>query len=520
MAPGQATVAPGRVIVAPGQVIVTAGRLLATARWDTSVGRREDAVADLMTAAEAAQRLGVKQTTLYAYVSRGVLFRRKAADGRGSLFDAGEVEQLARRGRPRRQAGSADIVIESAITEIAGNQFRYRGADVMDLAVQRSFEDVACWLWSGRFPAAPSQSAPSQSAPSQSAPAQSAPSQSPSAQSASPRAWRPQPDAVAAGQAAQAALPPGALLLERLQVIVPAMAATDPLRLQLDPPAVMAAGRNMIAGMVECLPGPGNGSRQVAAGTGAWPARGGAAGPASGGAAGPASGGAAGPASGGAAGPAHGGAIVGRLWSHLAGRRATPALLGALSAALVLVADHELAASTLAARVAASVRADPYAVVATGLGAVSGALHGGASLGAETLLSAAAVPADVPPVIRDLLRRGERVPGFGHFVYRAGDPRAARLLDLVRAAAPRDGRLAVAEAVRAEVAARGLPGPNIDFALAMLTRVAGMPDGAGEAIFAVGRTAGWIAHAIEEYARATPLRPRAVYTGPMPAQGS
>jgi citrate synthase len=219
-------------------------------------------------------------------------------------------------------------------------------------------------------------------------------------------------------------------------------------------------------------------------------------------------------------GPAHGGAIAGRLWSRLAGRRAAPALLRALSAALVLVADHELAASTLAARVAASVRADLYAVVATGLGAVSGALHGGASLGAETLLSAAAVPADVPPVIRDLLRRGERVPGFGHFVYRAGDPRAALLLDLVRAAAPRDGRLAVAEVVLAEVAARGLPGPNIDFALAVLTRVAGMPDGAGEAIFAVGRTAGWIAHAIEEYARATPLRPRAVYTGPGPAQGS
>ena len=243
-------------------------------------------------------------------------------------------------------------------------------------------------------------------------------------------------------------------------------------------------------------------------------------GAASRGTAGPARGDTAGPASRDTAGPAHGGAIAGRLWSRLAGRRATPGLLRALSAALVLVADHELAASTLAARVAASVRADPYAVVATGLGAVSGALHGGASLGAEALLSAAVGPADVPPVIRDLLRRGERVPGFGHFLYRAGDPRAALLLDLVRAAAPRDGRLAVAEAVRGEVAARGLPGPNIDFALAVLTRVAGMPAGAGEAIFAVGRTAGWIAHAIEEYARATPLRPRAVYTGPGPAQGS
>jgi citrate synthase len=180
----------------------------------------------------------------------------------------------------------------------------------------------------------------------------------------------------------------------------------------------------------------------------------------------------------------------------------------------VLLADHELAASTLAARVAASVRADPYAVIGTGLGAMGGALLGGASLGVENLLTAAGTPAGVPAVIRDLLRRGERVPGFGHFVYRAGDPRAARLLELIRAAAPRSRGLAVADAVRAEVSGRGLPGPNIDFAVAVLARVAGMTDGAGEAIFAVARTAGWAAHAMEEYARATPLRPRAVYVGP------
>jgi citrate synthase len=446
----------------------------------------EDLVADLVTAAEAAQRLGVKQATLYAYVSRGVLLRRKTADGRGSLFDAGEVERLARRGRPRRQAGSADIVIESAITEIEGSQVRYRGAEVTELAVRRSFEEVAGWLWSGRFPARP--------AP-----------------------WRVRPDALAAGQAAQAALPPGALPLERLQVIVPAMAATDPLRLQFDPPAVVATGENIIAGMVDCLPWPAapetESFRVAAPHTGdsvavAWEAGGpGTAGEGSG------------PGTAGeGAGP--GDTVAERLWSRLSSRRATPGLLRALSAALVLVADHELAASTLAARVAASVHADPYAVVATGLGAVGGALHGGASLGAETLLSAAATPADVPRVIRDLLRRGERVPGFGHFVYRAGDPRAALLLGLVRAAAPRDRRRAVADAVLAEVAGKGLPGPNIDFALAVLTRVAGMGDGAGEAVFAVARTAGWVAHSIEEYARSTPLRLRAVYTGPPARDGS
>jgi hypothetical protein len=186
----------------------------------------------------------------------------------------------------------------------------------------------------------------------------------------------------------------------------------------------------------------------------------------------------------------------------------------ALSASLVLLADHELAASTLAARVAASVRADPYAVVGTGLGAMSGALHGGASLGAETLLAAAADPSDVPRVVGELLRRGEKVPGFGHFVYRAGDPRAILLLDLVRRAAPKSGPLAVAEAVLAEVRQKSLPEPNIDLAIATLARVAGMTRGSGEAIFAVARAAGWIAHALEAYAGPGPLRPRAVYTGP------
>ena len=395
-------------------------------------------MADYLTAAEAARRLGVKPATLYAYVSRGVLSRVRAPDGRTSLFGAEEVEQLARRGRPRRPAGVADITVESAITEITGDSLGFRGLDATRLAVSRTFEEVAELLWTGEFP--------SKRAP-----------------------WRARPAALAAARAAQAALPAGTLPLERLQVIVPAMAATDPLRLQLDRPAVIAAGRNIIAGMVDCLP------RGLTTDQGE--------------------------------------AVAGRLWSRLCNRRSAPGLMRALSAALVLLADHELAASTLAARAAASVRADPYAVVGTGLGAVSGALHGGASLGAETLMAAASGPEDVPRVVAELLRRGEKVPGFGHFVYRGGDPRAILLLDLVRRAAPKSGQLAVADAVFAEVRHKSLPEPNIDFAIATLVRVAGMVRGAGEAIFAVARTAGWIAHALEAYSGPGPLRPRAVYTG-------
>jgi len=405
---------------------------------------------DFLTAAEAARRLGVKPATLYAYVSRGVLTRTRGADGRASLFDAAEIERLARRGRPRRPPGAIDITVESQITEIAGDRLRYRGLDVIELARTRSFEDVATLLWTGAL------------------------GQESQARQES-QAWQAPAAALAVGRAAQSALPSQTLPLERLQVIVPAMAATDPLRLHLDRPAVMAAGRSVIAGMVDCLPAqdtPATQDCDIAP-------------------------------------------IAARLWGRLCVRAPSRAMLRALSAALVLLADHELAASTLAARAAASVRADPYAVVATGLGAVSGALHGGASLGAETLLAAAAGPADAPRVVGDLLRRGEKVPGFGHFVYRTADPRGQLLLDLVRRAAPKSRQLAVADAILAEVSRRSLPEPNIDFAVATLARSAGMIRGAGEAIFAIARAAGWTAHALEAYESGVPLRPRAAYIGPV-----
>jgi citrate synthase len=410
--------------------------------------------------AEAAQLLGIKQATLYAYVSRGVLRRRRGPDGRSSLFDPAEIASMTDRARPRRAGGTAGFVIESAVTEISDGRPRYRGMEVTQLALWRPFEEVAEWLWTGTY-----------------------------AKDGPPPPWQATSDAIRAGTAAQTGLPAGTLPLERLQVIVPAMAATDPFRLHLDPPAVMAAGRSMIAGMVECLPDPGSGSAP----------------------------------------PGPQGGIAGRLWYKICSRRPDPGLLGALRDALALLAGHELAASTFAARVAASVRADPYAVVTTGLGALGGALHegvfhesmtlrnaayGGGSLGAETLLATAREPSGAARVVGDQLRRGERLPGFGLSAYHSGDPRAALLLDLIRKAAPRSARHAVAASVLEEVRRRALPEPNIDFALAVLGSVAGMIPGAGEAILAVARTSGWIAHAMEEYARDIPLRPRAVYTGP------
>jgi citrate synthase len=422
-------------------------------------------VAEWIGAAEAARRLGVKQATLYSYVSRGVLTRRRGTGGRISLFDQAEVTELAQRGRPRRPAGLAGLVIESGLTEIDDDQLRFRGIDALDLARDADFEDVCALLWAGALPGS-------------------------GETGAAGSGWQATASAVAAGTMAQAALPRDTFPLERLQVIVPALAAADPLRLAFDPPAVIAAGQAIIAGMVDCLPAATRPHGAGRRGAGQWEldAR---------------------PA-------ARPGGIAGRVWPKLCAGPPPAGLLDALRAALVLLADHELAASTLAVRVAASVRADPYAVVATGLGALGGALHGGASLGAEAMLAAAQDPADAPRVVGELLRRGERVPGFGHFVYRSGDPRATLLLALVKAAVPASPRLAVADAVLAETHRRALPEPNIDFALAVLASCAGMITGAGEVVFAVARTAGWLAHAMEEYASRTPLRPRAVYTGPAP----
>ena len=457
-------------------------------------------------AAEAAERLGIKPASLYAYVSRGVLARRQEPGGRGSLYDAREIARLARKGRPRRAPAGAELVIETAVTELTPEHLRYRGHDVMELAIERSFEEVALLLWGG----------------------------DPNAEAGG---WQATPAALAVGRAAQAALPSRILPLERLQVIVPALAATDPLRLQLEQPAVIAAGRALIAGMVDCLPPPPAGAAPPAPADTAPPE-----GPAAADTAPPEGPAAAaerheradtaaratatarscrtpGPEPEAGTRPAEAGgrpagSIAGRLARALSPAPPPPGLARVVQTALVLLADHELAASTLAARVAASVRADPYAVVATGLGAVGGALHGGASLAAETMLGLAAEPADAPRVVGDLLRRGQRITGFGHFAYPVGDPRSVLLMRVLQEYAPASPRLAVASAVVAEARRRALPEPNVDFALAALASVAGLVPGAGEAIFAVARAAGWIAHALEEYDRHAPIRPRGVYTGP------
>jgi citrate synthase len=180
-----------------------------------------------------------------------------------------------------------------------------------------------------------------------------------------------------------------------------------------------------------------------------------------------------------------------RTWA----RRPTPAVDDAVSAALVVLADHELATSTLAVRVACSVRADPYAAIATGLLVAGGPLHGGASSMVALMLAEAARDGSAAAV-GGRLARGERLPGFGHAVYRNGDPRVAPLLGMVRRIPDRLDRLAVVDDVLAEAGKRIVRRANVDYALGALMFVADLPPTAP--ILGVARIAGWAAHYQEE----------------------
>ena len=206
--------------------------------------------------------------------------------------------------------------------------------------------------------------------------------------------------------------------------------------------------------------------------------------------------------------------LLARAW---AAADAEPAA-SLIEAALVLLADHELNVSTLAARTAASARASPYHAVLAGLAATQGTLHGRASILVSELLRAVSRPQRARQVVGEYLRARRPLPGFGHRVYRTRDPRAAALQQHLRAAASGHPALEVAEAVAEAVHEMVTDAPmNVDLPLAVLAAVLGLPAGASETLFIVARTAGWVAHALEQYQTGGLLRPRARYVGPVPA---
>ena len=253
-------------------------------------------------------------------------------------------------------------------------------------------------------------------------------------------------------------------LSDRLRLALVAATAVDPWRADLSPAAAVQAGRQRIAAMVAAIAPTGEGS------------------------------------------------IAERLTVALATAGDPADLAPLVDAALVLLADHELAGSTFATRIAASFGADVGGALLAGLGPMSGFRHGAASAQAEELI--AGIERDgAGAAIGAWMGRHDRLPGFGHVVYTDGDARADALFSRLRAAFPASPALAAADALMSAAAARGVPPPNIDLALAVLMRVGACRPGSGEVVFSIARAAGLVAHSMEEYAAPSRLRPRARYVG-------
>jgi citrate synthase len=255
--------------------------------------------------------------------------------------------------------------------------------------------------------------------------------------------------------------------LERMRWALVLCGATDPLRSDLRPAAVARAARRATAALTDVV--------------GPAPAR-----------------------------DDSGASIAARLSARLdPSTEAVPTT--AVNAALVLMADHELATSTMAVRVAASVRSDPYDALLAGLATLAGPLHGGASQQAYELLVVAERDG-VPRALNDVLGERGRLPGFGHAVYKNGDARFDALLMLAEPLLSEERRAIVHEVI-ALAAAHDVPPANCDLALAALAWGTGMPPDTGRTLFAVARLAGWAAHYMEELTeRPLRFRARAVYS--------
>jgi citrate synthase len=179
----------------------------------------------------------------------------------------------------------------------------------------------------------------------------------------------------------------------------------------------------------------------------------------------------------------------------------------------VIGADHELNASTFAARIAASTGTDIYGCISAALSCLAGPRHGGASDRIEALVAEVGEPANAERVVHERQRRGEATPGFGHPLYLEGDPRGSLLMDMAREIAPDSTPVATCAAL-VDAIQRGAGGPNIDVGLVALALALDLPRGAAVGIFAVSRCVGWVAHALEQYEAGYLLRPRARYLGP------
>jgi citrate synthase len=204
----------------------------------------------------------------------------------------------------------------------------------------------------------------------------------------------------------------------------------------------------------------------------------------------------------------------------LTGERPSGLATRAFDVALILHADHELNASTFAARVTAATLSDIHSAIVSAIGALKGPLHGGANTDVMRLLVDIGVDAPLDKaeeVVRVKLARKEKIPGFGHRVYRTEDPRATHLRQMSRELGERAGQpgwFAMSQRIEAVVKREKQLNPNVDFYSASTYQSLGIVPELFTPIFAVSRVSGWTAHVLEQYTNNRLIRPRAEYVGP------
>jgi citrate synthase len=369
-----------------------------------------------ITTTEAAQRLGVKRATLYAYVSRGLLRSERRPGQQESLFDRSQIDAMASATRP--PGGPQPVLrfrsIATSVSSQVEGDLLYRGRPLGDVVDLGSLDEAAAVVLG--------------SAPGH-------------------RSSVVRPDV----EVDLSRLP----LERRMPVALQLLAAGDPFASDTDPERVRAAAVPALRAALTLVSAE-RPDRDLAA----------------------------------------------LALTALGGSPSRPADVAVLRVLLVALLDHGLTASTVAARVAASTRAGLYDCLSAAYAAMAGPLHGAAPVAAHALLADGIDPGSL--VARSLREHGS-VPGFGHFLYPDGDPRAEVVL---RALWRRRGTIRLrcrVEALAALVADRAGTLPNIDLASAAVLHALGLPAESGEVVFQVARSVGVAAHVVEEYAE-EPLR--------------
>ncbi|MFP6654412.1 MAG: citrate synthase family protein [Myxococcota bacterium] len=413
---------------------------------------------EFLTARQAAELLGVKLPTVYAYTSRGLIQSVPSGRGRARRYRRRDLERLCARRDARAGHGpvaaaalrQGEPVLDSAITMISLERGPvYRGRAAVDLAREgRSFEWVAEGLWSGEWHEHPELSG-----------------------------WR-QPITLGFDlEALERVLPRRVTPLSVMSVSISLLAARDPGRFSWHRDAVLPRVRELLRRVIAVLalsPRDAASGAAVAASLAAP-------------------------------------SVAEAIGAAFSKRLSAEELL-ALNRALVLTADHELNASTFAARVVASTGADVYGCLSAALAALSGPRHGGAADRVEALLLEAGPAERVEQVVHDRQRRGEVIEGFAHPIYAPNaDPRGGLLLEIARDLRGSSSEVQSVLALAHAMQQGGFGGPSIDVGLVAIARALALPVGSATALFAVGRTVGWVAHSLEQYEAGYLLRPRARY---------